>query len=611
MSRLLYSSAFVLLTLLFNGQTTGPGGVGTSASNVMWLDANRGITLTGTTVTNWADQSGNAFNAVPSSATARPGFVSAAVNGYPCLDFDGTNDELWVNDNAALDLTQWHFFIVPRVALQKDYNAWLTKGNDGSENFELLSFSDGNIHAPILYTDASRTFPSSASGQVTTTEFNIIEYSYTSSVGRDVYKNGSSIISDNENKTPSTNNFSLYIGNEKTTSRFINGDMAEVIMYNAPLNSAQRIIVNNYLAAKYNVTLSSNDVYTQDNAGNGNYDHQVSGIGRVNSSNIHNDSKGQGIVRILNPTGLGDNEFYMWGHDNGALGSYPPGDFPSSQGVQGRLVRVWRGSEVGSITNFEVRFDLTGLGSVTASQLRLLIDTNNDGLFADETTAGGGVIGSAVTLGGNVYGFTNVTGLNDGIRFTLGTTSAGSTPLPIELSEFKGHFADKQVALEWVTASEKSNDHFLVTRSKDGITFENIGKVQAVSNSTSRNEYSFVDVRPPSGLVYYRLKQIDKDGSFSYSPLVDVSVPFENYHLILLPNPSNGAVEVDLSVFVNQKVTVTIKGMSGKEIESETTFVKPEETKLSINRQLRLNPGIYLVVISTESGSYHAKLIIR
>lgn len=602
---------FVLFTLHLNSQN-GPGGVGTSANNVLWLDANRGITLSGSSVTNWADQSGNAFNAVPSSTIARPTYVTNSANGYPTLDFDGTNDELWVNDAAALDLTSWHFFAVPLIDNQKNYNAILVKGNDSFENYEMLGFSDASLHMPIYWSDATRTFPNTTTSQLTATA-NVFEYSYSSAVGRDVYRNNTNIQTDNENKTPSTNNFSLYIGNERsTTGRFLDGDLAEVIMYNSPLNSAQRIIVNNYLAAKYNCTLTANDLYDEDNAANGNYDHDVAGIGRVNSSNIHNDSRGSGIVRILNPTGLGDNEFYFWGHDNGALGTFGTSDYPSTQGVERRWVRVWRGSETGSITNFEIRFDLTGQGPVTASELRLLIDTNNDGFFADETTAGGGVIGSAVTLGSNVYGFTNVTGLNNNIRFTLGTSSFSSTPLPIELVEFNAIAVGDEVKLNWKTAAEKGNDYFSIERSKNGLDFETRFLVKGAGNSTSSIDYLETDYEPMDGISYYRLKQTDYDGKVSYSPIVVVNLKKSSSQMILYPNPTQGdfTVKLENGSFAKETLLV-IRNAEGQEFYSQAILNGDEVMIKESDLVNKLKPGIYFVIASSNKEMYNQKLIVK
>src|SRR5690606_7930834 len=129
-----------------------------------------------------------------------------------------------------------------------------------------------------------------------------------------------------------------------------------------------------YLSAKYNIALAQNDVYDEDD--NGNYDFEVAGIGRLGSM-IHDDSKGSGMIHILNPSNLDNNEFMMWGHNGGDNQATEIIDIPAS--VDARFERVWRVSEssttgtavdVGSV---DLRWDLAGLGSVTTSELRLLI----------------------------------------------------------------------------------------------------------------------------------------------------------------------------------------------------------------------------------------------
>jgi hypothetical protein len=126
-------------------------------------------------------------------------------------------------------------------------------------------------------------------------------------------------LADADGNTPPPN---PRIGRHATTANGgIRGYIYEFIIYNFALNTAQTIIVNNYLGAKYGYTLTSNDIYTQDNPANGNYDFEVAGIGRVDASNLHTDAQGTGIVRMLNATNLNDNEFLLWGHDNGVAGA--------------------------------------------------------------------------------------------------------------------------------------------------------------------------------------------------------------------------------------------------------------------------------------------------
>lgn len=600
----------VLLTLLIAlGQLmaqTGPGGVGTSTNNVLWLDANFGITQASGLVSQWNDRSGNANHALlPGTIPlATPTFVSSSVNGYPSLDFDGADDQLWVTDHASIDLTQWHFFIVVTADLQKDHNAWIVKGDDSDENYEMLSYSDGNIHTPTKYTDGTRTFPSSAGGQVSTTAFDVFEYSYSTGVGRDVYKNAANIITDNENKTPRVNNFPLYIANERSsTGRCVNGDIAEVVAFNAPLNGAQRIIVNNYLAAKYARTLSTNDIYVQDNAGNGNYDHDVAGIGRVNASNMQTDSRGSGIVQIgkAGYGGLDNNEFLLWGHDNAPNTTSGSTDYPAS--VQGRLRRVWRVSEVDAsgsavnVGNTDITWDLAGLGSVTATDLCLLVDTDNDGLFVDETPITG-----ATSVGGTLYRFSNTNALVNNLRFTLGTSNLSSTPLPVELVSFDASATDNgTVELEWITATEQQSDHFTVERSGDLLNWTSVASVDAAGTSHAPIVYSATDTEPLPGVGYYRLRQTDVDGSSTLSAVIPVWMEeYRGAQPLVYPNPSQGSFAILLPGLPSGSLEITMTDPSGRLVDSHVAPSNTAATVLFEPRSVR--PGAYNLRIVSEGA---------
>ncbi|MCB0763964.1 MAG: hypothetical protein KDB84_04605 [Flavobacteriales bacterium] len=594
---------------------TGPGGVGSSAQNVLWLDANSGVTHLLGLVTQWNDRSGNANHAYLPGAIplATPSLQTGSANGYPSLTFDGVVDQLWVLDDNTLDLTSWHFFIVVKANLQKDYNAWLVKGDDDDENYEMLSYSDGNIHTPIRFTNNTRSYSSTAAGQVTTSAFNIIEYSYSSGVGRDVYKNGTNVATDNDNRTPRVNTRPLYIGNERSTlGRNANADIAEVIAFNAPLNSAQRIIVNNYLAAKYGRTLTAGDVYDQDDLTNGNYDHDVAGIGRVDASNTQTESLGSGVVRIGKSTygGLGNNEFLFWGHDNGALGPFNVTDLPS--GVQGRWQRVWRVSETNAaggavnVGNVDITFDMAGLGPVTASDLRLLVDTDQDGVFADETPIAG-----ATAIGGTLYRFSNTNALVDGRRFTLGSIDIGQTPLPIELVEFTAAALDAHtVRLEWVTASELNNDHFIVERSNDANDWLGISTMDAVGNSSVITGYSTIDPNAEGPVCYYRLRQVDVDGTSTLSPIVAVGLEhMQTTAPVVHPNPSNGPFTLVFSAPLEDDPFVRMVDASGRTVPAPFKVLGPDRIVVDPGA---VPQGTYVLqVIGTHGPPMHTVRILR
>jgi hypothetical protein len=92
------------------------------------------------------------------------------------------------------------------------------------------------------------------------------------------------------------------------------------------------------------------------------------------------------------------------------------------------------------------------------------------------------------------------------------------------------------VKLDWATASELHNDYFTVERSMDGLNWENIIQIAGAGTSTNRNDYSEVDTRPIEGLSYYRLKQTDFDGQFTYSHAVSVQYEARNNEIVKIVN---------------------------------------------------------------------------
>lgn len=113
------------------------------------------------------------------------------------------------------------------------------------------------------------------------------------------------------------------------------------------------------------------------------------------------------------------------------------------------------------------------------------------------------------------------------------------TPLPIELLYFNAKLnSDKQVDLEWVTVMEINNDYFTVERSRDGSNFEELKTVDGAGNSNTTLHYSTVDPSPYPGISYYRLKQTDFDGMFTWSQVVAVNIPANIFGTVsVYPNP--------------------------------------------------------------------------
>lgn len=97
--------------------------------------------------------------------------------------------------------------------------------------------------------------------------------------------------------------------------------------------------------------------------------------------------------------------------------------------------------------------------------------------------------------------------------------------MPIELESFEAVILENtDVQLNWITLSELNNDYFNIERSNDGTNWKSIAKLDAAGDSQERKYYSFLDKTPNSEINYYRLKQTDFDGAFTYSNIESVRI---------------------------------------------------------------------------------------
>jgi len=173
-----------------------------------------------------------------------------AFNGNPqwvaghfgaALEFDGTDDWLDCGSDPSLDLTTWTIMFWLNLNENKDFNAYLVKGLDAAENYEVLTYGDGHFHFPIMFTDGSRTFGNTDAGICIVGEWAHYTYTYDSTEGRRFYKNGSLVFEDTESGTPEASTTSLAIGNEQPLSRFVNGTMDDIRIYNNSLSEPEII----------------------------------------------------------------------------------------------------------------------------------------------------------------------------------------------------------------------------------------------------------------------------------------------------------------------------------------------------------------------------------
>lgn len=413
---------FELLLVLacFSGfSQTGPGGVGTNDGTsdlVMWYRTDNALTTSGSNVTNWGNSAGYSAHDMTQSGSANPQLISGSLNGYDEIQFNASGIL-----QTGLNLTTSNF--VTNQASSYIY----AKANSITSSWPYATLPHQSqrfsCHIPwsnnTVYFDIGQCCNASAriqvSGLSNLTGYSLWSYDANPSSGKQLYRNGGLLQNRGNSST-----YSSHASHRFGLGDNFNGNMTEVIIFKTKVNTAQRLIIDNYLVAKYGQTLAANDVYTQDNSGNGNFDHDVAGIGQATDGSNQIDSQGTGIVRISGATDLGNNEFFMWGHDNSPLSLTNTTDVPTNTS-HARMERVWRVSEsntssvsveVGAI---DISVDMTGVtGYSSAYPPQLLVDTDNDGFFNDETP-----LFTVISLGSNVYRFNGVTALFDNARYTF------------------------------------------------------------------------------------------------------------------------------------------------------------------------------------------------
>ncbi|MFN6945028.1 MAG: glycoside hydrolase family 9 protein [Cytophagaceae bacterium] len=180
----------------------------------------------------------------------------------------------------------------------------------------------------------------------------------------------------------------------------------------------------------------------------------------------------------------------------------------------------------------------------------------------------------------------------------------GCTVTPVEFVSFTGRFiSNTEVKLEWKTAMEINNDRFEVLRSVDGSNFDIVGTVSGVGNSSSLVSYGYVDQVPVNDdRYYYKLRQIDGDGGFSYSTVVEVNRDLINF-IRIYPNPVADNVHFGINSSVEGPATIEIISVTGSVVRKENVQLKQGVNDFNVHTT-GLSTGIYSVRVMTSDGKF-------
>lgn len=185
------------------------------------------------------------------------------------------------------------------------------------------------------------------------------------------------------------------------------------------------------------------------------------------------------------------------------------------------------------------------------------------------------------------------------------------TLLPVDLIDFRGALIDEFIQLTWKTASEINSETFIVERSSDGVSFEEIGRVDAAGNSSVERAYQFIDNQPLEGNNYYRLKQVDFDGAFEYHKIIVINTVTQASltRVNVFPNPADDIVRFNVSSEESKVYRVEILDKSGRLVKVETVNSSEGQQTITVDIST-LAPGNYaLNLIDEETGFKIGRLI--
>lgn len=265
--------------------------------------------------------------------------------------------------------------------------------------------------------------------------------------------------------------------------------------------------------------------------------------------------------------------------------------------------------------------DASGLWTITASSASSVTLSNTNGALPGNPAVG-------YTLSVGIKGVANGTSsLNLASSLSLDATvsdrdgtnqsAAGSTlvesPTPVTIASFTAKAVGTNAQLDWVTSSERNNAFFDIQHSTDLKVFESVGKIAGKGTTSARNTYTFTHFNPdPAVIHYYRLRQVDNDGTYADQPVK--SVQFDSYVGIALKAHADPGRNVRVFVDygddnLSSAATVSLLDVTGQKVGTRSIqLVKGRNTVDFASGSLA--SGVYLVRLENPSKNTSVRIVL-
>jgi pimeloyl-ACP methyl ester carboxylesterase len=178
--------------------------------------------------------------------------------------------------------------------------------------------------------------------------------------------------------------------------------------------------------------------------------------------------------------------------------------------------------------------------------------------------------------------------------------------LPLTLLDFVVTLQENKTILKWTTTNEINTNKFDIERSLNTKEWNTLGSVNS-ANLTGTNNYNLVDANPNYGINYYRLKMIDKDGSYTYSQIRSVEVNKPNTPFVIAPNPAKSKTTIYFNTPIS-KAEISVYDAQGRQVH-KNYYSGNSLDKIELNTSSFLN-GIYLISVKTSTNNYYGKILV-
>ena len=417
---------FILVSPFIFAQN-GPGGVGSPSNLNLWLKTDNLNLSEGDLVEFWYDSSDNNNTASQLTQQNRPIFrATSSLNNLPVIDFSGgddssTSDFMTIPGDASNfgGINQMSLFSVARPSNLGSPAAQAIISKRDNQSSTVYSFTMFFFEGNKTYTDVNNRGNGRLDGgpnsEVSNNSNFIISASFN---GLQAAGNRQKLYKDSELVATSSTISSTQINSSTSQvtigklnvsdSRHFAGQIPEIIFYNTAVNQTQRKIIDNYLSSKFDISIANN-IYTLDQPANGNFDFNVIGIGRENSSDLHRDSKGSGIIRVNNPSNLNNGEYLFIGSDilNDSSLDFTSIDCLSVAPDDILTEATWRiGKYNGDVGDVDISFDTSSIG-LDPNVAELLVSSSpnfvNPTIISSSSVSGNDVVFSGVNFANGDY----------------------------------------------------------------------------------------------------------------------------------------------------------------------------------------------------------------